>query len=581
MKNESSTYLLNPNHATITFKCKHKTCFGEHLRIVGNIEELGCWDPSKSMVMTTNEDSYPNWESTQEITGPVGMEIIYKYVVYEAKTRSYYWESLPSDGNRKHIIANSGIYVLNDEEGNANSFVKRLLGPQVNEYETNFEIDNDINDIDEDLNSIKPIYEQEIYNSLSYDANQLSGNDLNEAFLFCLNQKISTDDRIIIASAHLPFEIDKTPDDNFVIRVTDESLIYSILYGMKEKEVCEVIWVGMLRNFNQFTESELNKIHELLRDNNIYMIPVSETEYKNFWIYMNKILGPIFIESTIDINNKYFFQYEEYWSVYLHINRKFGDTIYNIMQENDLIMINDVHLMLIPNCLLSKNTNARVGIYFHMAFPSSDVIKTFPYHQEILKSILLCDVIGFHVFQFARNFLTSCKRIFGIFYEIKFRGFITLNYLGRYIIIRIMHAGVDLDYIKSIIQKKEFNYHLDIYRKIINNKFCLMSIDSPDEASGLLLKMLAYKKFLDKYVECRENIILLQIVKFDNETSEIKSTFMSQVEELENEIKQSYGEGVIKLINVNKFTVQERFALFSLGSALYYLQVREGNCMVN
>ena len=44
------------------------------------------------------------------------------------------------------------------------------------------------------------------------------------------------------------------------------------------------------------------------------------------------------------------------------------------------------------------------------------------------------------------------------------------------------------------------------------------------------------------------------------------------------EIKSITPEAV-KLIKVNKFSVPERFALFSLGACLYYLQIREGNCM--
>jgi len=35
----------------------------------------------------------------------------------------------------------------------------------------------------------------------------------------------------------------------------------------------------------------------------------------------------------------------------------------------------------------------------------------------------------------------------------------------------------------------------------------------------------------------------------------------------------------IKIIKVNKFSLAERFSLFSLGACLYYLQIREGNCM--
>ena len=84
----------------------------------------------------------------------------------------------------------------------------------------------------------------------------------------------------------MPFEIDKSRDGIFTIRLTDESLIYSILYGMKEKAIVEVVWVGMLKNFRDFTEEELMKIDDFLRENNIHMIDTSEREYKNFWIYI-------------------------------------------------------------------------------------------------------------------------------------------------------------------------------------------------------------------------------------------------------------------------------------------------------
>lgn len=249
------------------------------------------------------------------------------------------------------------------------------------------------------------------------------------------------------------------------------------------------------------------------------------------------------------------------------------------MHENDLIMINDVNLMLIPSSLLNKNTNSRVGIYFHMAFPSSDVIKILPNHQEFLKSILLCDVIGFHVFQFARNFLTACKRIFGIFYEIKFKGITTLNYLGRYIIIRIMHAGIDIDYIKAVIQKKEYSYNLEKFKKLSKSRFALVSVDSPQECSGLLFKLVAYKRFLDRFPEARNNIVLVQIIKKEFIDARIEH-FLKEINSVITEIISEYGNEVINVIEVKKFTVPERFALFSLPCGLFYLQIREGNCMV-
>ena len=64
-----------------------------------------------------------------------------------------------------------------------------------------------------------------------------------------------------------------------------------------------------------------------------------------------------------------------------------------------------------PNLLINKKENTHIGLYIHSSLPSSDIVKGFPNYPEIFKSILLCDVIGFHDFTAARNFLTIMKRL--------------------------------------------------------------------------------------------------------------------------------------------------------------------------
>jgi len=250
------------------------------------------------------------------------------------------------------------------------------------------------------------------------------------------------------------------------------------------------------------------------------------------------------------------------------------------MQENDLIMVNDIHLMFVPNDLLTKNSNARVGIYFHMAFPSSDVLKSFPHHQELLKSVLLCDVIGFHVYSLAHNFMTSCKRIFGIFYKIKFKGFITFDYLGRVIIIHIMHAGLDTDYIKSVISTESFKNKRKEFSELVNGKYSLVSQDVYSESSGILHKLEAYNRFLGSHDNVRNKIILVQLIHKNIEDGNFDQQIEDQVNILVKEITEQYGNNVLKLIEVKKPSIAERLALFSVGSCILYLQMREGNCMV-
>ena len=95
---------------------------------------------------------------------------------------------------------------------------------------------------------------------IDYDSNRFSGNNLNETLLSCFNLKMNNDDRIIIATAHLPFRVEKSIDNKFNLIITEDSLIYSIMYRMKESEFCDVSWVGMLKNFSEFTEDELDEV---------------------------------------------------------------------------------------------------------------------------------------------------------------------------------------------------------------------------------------------------------------------------------------------------------------------------------
>ena len=92
------------------------------------------------------------------------------------------------------------------------------------------------------------------------------------------------------------------------------------------------------------------------------------------------------------------------------------------------------------------------------------------------------------------------------------------------------------------------------------------------------MKLEAYDKFLKKNPNLRNNVILLQIIKCDK--CELSNSLFKQLDETIIEMKKNYGDDIIYVLKVEQFSVQERFALLSLGDVLYYLQVREGNCMV-
>ena len=116
LKESASMSYFKNEIASVSFHCKYNTSFGQSLRLVGNIEELGSWNPENSLLLVTDPSIYPIWKSTTEIICPVGMEIIYKYIL-KSDDGNIIWENLPNNENRKITVSSQGKFIINDEEG--------------------------------------------------------------------------------------------------------------------------------------------------------------------------------------------------------------------------------------------------------------------------------------------------------------------------------------------------------------------------------------------------------------------------------------------------------------------------------
>ena len=55
-----------------------------------------------------------------------------------------------------------------------------------------------------------------------------------------------------------------------------------------------------------------------------------------------------------------------------------------------------------------------MGFFLHTPFPSSEYYRTLPFREQLLRGVLKADLIGFHTYDYARHFISSCTRILGL-----------------------------------------------------------------------------------------------------------------------------------------------------------------------
>jgi len=64
-----------------------------------------------------------------------------------------------------------------------------------------------------------------------------------------------------------------------------------------------------------------------------------------------------------------------------------------------------------------------------------------------LQSLLHSDLIGFHIWEYARNFINSCQRLLGLYYELGQGNALSVDYHKRSVQVRIQHIGLDESFV--------------------------------------------------------------------------------------------------------------------------------------
>lgn len=73
----------------------------------------------------------------------------------------------------------------------------------------------------------------------------------------------------------------------------------------------------------------------------------------------------------------------------------FKDKLVEVLnQDVDYVWIHDYHLMVLPSMLRKQFLRLRCGLFLHSPFPSSEIFRTFPMREQILRSLLNADLIG-------------------------------------------------------------------------------------------------------------------------------------------------------------------------------------------
>ena len=203
------------------------------------------------------------------------------------------------------------------------------------------------------------------------------------------------------------------------------------------------------------------------------------------------------------------------WSAYTAVNRQFADVVIQYFNEGDLVWIHGFHLLILPSYLTRRIPMAKIGIFLHTPFPSSEIFRTLWCREDLLRGMLNADQVGFHLFEYARHFLTSCRRLLGLNYGMipdQSGGHtLAIDTNGRHVVVTSIHAGVEPPVLNQILSHGSTMEKASAIRNRFQGKHILCAIDRLESLKGIPLKLLALERYLKRCPEWVGKIVLIQV----------------------------------------------------------------------
>ncbi|PWA87136.1 trehalose-phosphatase/synthase 7 [Artemisia annua] len=392
------------------------------------------------------------------------------------------------------------------------------------------------------------------------------------------NQSSLSMDRMILVANQLPLKAKRRADNKGWSFTWDED---SLLLRLKDgfPDDMEVLYVGSLNV--DVDPIEQDDVAQVLLDRfgcvPTFLPPnLMEKYYDGF---CKKQLWPLFhymLPFSADHGGRFD---RSMWEAYVAANKLFSQKVIEVINpEDDFVWIHDYHLMVLPTFLRRRFNRLRMGFFLHSPFPSSEIYRTLPVREEILKALLNSDLIGFHTFDYARHFLSCCSRMFGLEYQSK-RGYIGLDYYGRTVGIKIMPVGIYMGQIESVMKLADKEWRVGELKQQFEGKTVLLGVDDMDVFKGINLKLLAMEQMLKVHPSWQGRAVLVQIANPARGKGGIDlEEIQVEIQESCKRINEQFGKpGYQPIVYIDTpLGINERVAYYTIAECVVVSAVRDG-----
>jgi trehalose 6-phosphate synthase/phosphatase len=388
---------------------------------------------------------------------------------------------------------------------------------------------------------------------------------------------MSEENRMLVVAHMLPLNAKPRADGNSYIFDWDkDSLLYQLKDGLPAE--MEVIYVGCLKV--EVEENDQEEVAAFLLENFNCVPAFLSPDLRNRFYhgFCKQMLWPLF-HYLLPLSPEHGGRFNRsWWQAYVSVNKIFADKVMEVITpDDDFVWVHDYHLMVLPTFLRKRFNKVKLGFFLHSPFPSSEIYRTLPVRDEILRALLNADLIGFHTFDYARHFLSCCSRMLGLEYASK-RGNIGLEYYGRTVGIKIMPVGIHKSQFDDILKMADTKWRIGELKEQFKGMTVLLGVDDMDIFKGIGLKFLAMEELLKQHKDLQGKVVMIQIANPARGTGKDIQEAREEAYSVKDRVNEEFGnehyEPIVLLERV--VPLFERIAYYTIADCCVVIPVRDG-----
>ncbi len=287
-------------------------------------------------------------------------------------------------------------------------------------------------------------------------------------------------------------------------------------------------WSGETRDDAVSVPSHVENIAGLT----VATIDLTDKEAEGYYFgYANRCLWPA-LHYRLDLAQSN----EEQSEIYFQVNARFADALMPLIQPNDIIWINDYHLIPLAEELRGRGCTARIGFFLHTPFPSPEIFAAIPSQKRLGNALMVYDVVGFQTTSDRDNF----------------RRYVTASLDGEQLqgdrvtaqgettLASVFPVGIDVSHFQSLAEEDDAMGPL--LPDAGEDMKTIIGVDRLDYTKGLPERLRAFEVLLEQFPEHHGKVRLVQIAPPTRGGLPVYQEIRENVERLVGRINGRFGD---------------------------------------